>query len=153
MPHLAFSHLSGPPTRGHKIGGRGRRPNIHRLLLPWRLIIAIVSTILFASREEMLPFLPRPHCYLSSDAGLITVVAPIGPPKSPAHIFSSFYGEAAQFPLAFLDGALPFCAFPFLQNHFLDDFSHVNMLAQFCELSKVMATYNHRKLFISKLIE
>ena len=101
----------------------------------------------------MLPSPPRPHCYPSGDAGFITVVAPIGPPRSPAHVFSSFYGEVAQFPLAFLDDALPLCALPFLQNHFLDDFSNVNVLAQFCEPSEVMATYNHRELFVSKLIE
>ena len=123
------------------------------MLLPWRLIIVIVSTIFIDAREQMLPSPPRPHCYLSSDAGLITVVAPIRPPKPPAHVFSSFYGEVSQFPLTFLDDALLLCAFPFLQNHFLDDFSNVNVLDQFCEPSEVMATYNHTKLFVSKLIE
>ena len=81
------------------------------------------------------------------------MVAPIGPPRSPTYVFSSFYEEVAQFPLAFLDDALPLCALPFFQNHFLDDFSNMNVLAQFCEPNEVMATYNHRELFMSKLIE
>ena len=153
MPRLAFAHLSGPPHVVVKIGGRGRQPDVHRLLLPWRLIIVVVSTIFIAAREQMHPYPPRPHCYPPRDAGFITVVAPIGAPKSPAHGFSSFYGEVAQFPLAFLDDALPLCPLRFLQNHLLDDFNNVNVLAQFCEPSEVMATYKHRELFVSKLIE
>ena len=81
------------------------------------------------------------------------MVAPIGPPKLLAHVFSSFYEEVARFPVAFLDDTLPLYALPFFQNHFLDDFSNVNLLDQFCEPSEVMATYNHRELFVGKLIE
>ena len=97
----------------------------------------------------MLPSPRRPHCYPSGEAGFITVVAPIGSPRSPAHVFSSFYGEVAQVPLAFLDDALPLCALPFLQNHLLDDFSNVNVLGQFYEPSEAMATYSYRELFMS----
>ena len=116
---------------------------------PLELIIVVVSTIFVAAREQMLPSPPRPHCYMSGDARFITIVAPIGPPRSPAHVFSRFYGEVAQFPLAFLDDALTRCAFPFPQNHFLNDFSNVNVLAPFCEASEVMATYDYRELFVS----
>ena len=138
--------MAPPPHVVTKIGGRRRQPNVHRLLLPWRLIIVIVSTVFVTAREQMLPSPPRPHCYTSSDTGFITVVAPIGPPRSLAHVFSNFYGEVAQFPLAFLDDALPFCALLFLQNHLLDDFSNVNVLAQFVSQMKSrlpIATVSH----------
>ena len=101
----------------------------------------------------MLPSPPCPHHYSFDDVGFITVVEPIGPPWSPVHVLSKFYGEIAQFPLAFLDDALALCALPLFQNRLLDDFSSVNVLAQFCEPSEAMAIYNSRELFVSKLIE
>ena len=41
---------------------------------------------------------------------------------------------------------------PTLRN-ILDDFSNVNVLVQFCEPREVIAIYNHRELFVNKLIE
>ena len=152
MLRLAFARPSRPPTWSRK-GGVREAPKRSLIVFPWRLIIAVVSAVLVAAREQMLPSPPRSHFYPSVDAGFITVTAPIGPLRSPAHVFSSFYGEVAQFPLAFLDDALPLCAFLFLQNHFLDDFNNVNVLAQFCEPSEVMAIYTDRELLVRKLIE
>ena len=84
-----------PPTRGHENWGALEATKRPPIPSPLEAIFAVVSTIFIAAREQMLPSPPRPHCYTSGDAGFITVVASIGPPRSLAHVFSSFYGEVA----------------------------------------------------------
>ena len=78
---LHFLVLNGPPNMVMKIRGCKRQPNVYRLLLPSRIISALVFTVFISAIEQILPSPPHPHCYLSSNTGLIPMVPPIGPPR------------------------------------------------------------------------
>ena len=89
------------------------------MLLPWRRLIVIPSTVFIATRDQMLPSPPRPHISTSGGAKLITMVVPIGPCMSAAHVFNNLYVEVTQFLFALplpLDEILPLRSVLFLQN-------------------------------------